>query len=224
MNKSKTVLWVLGWIFIFPLPLMILLNRRNDLNPTLKYGVIGGAWAVYLAIGIVGMMNRDPSKLSDKATVQSKVVEEKPDATTAYVPENIMEKEIKTEVPKDTEKVTEKVTEKTTEKVTEMITEKVTEKITEEVTEKQSENSTEAVTEKVTEAETETVTEIVTEAETEAEPVYEYVLNVNSGVFHLEGCRHEKKMKSKNKKYISATYSQMISWGYNPCDTCILGY
>ena len=104
MNKSKTVLWVLGWIFIFPLPLMILLNRRNDLNPTLKYGVIGGAWAVYLAVGIVGMMNRDPSKLSDKATVQSKVVEEKSDATTAYVPENIMEKEIKTEdVPAGTQ-------------------------------------------------------------------------------------------------------------------------
>ena len=192
MNKSKTVLWVLGWIIIFPLPLMILLNRRNDLNPTLKYGVIGGAWAVYLAIGIVGMMNRDPSKLSDKAAVQSKVVEEKPDATTAYVPENITEKEIITEVPKDTEKVTEKITEKLTEKITEEVTEKQSENATEAVTEKVTEAETEIVTEAKTETVTESETETVTEAETEAEPVYEYVLNVNSGVFHLEGCRHEK--------------------------------
>ena len=124
------------------------------------------------------------------------------------------ETEIPTEKPTDkiTVKQTEELTEKPTEKVTENITEKVTEKVTEEVTEE----ATERVTEKVTEKKT--------EEETEAEPVYEYVLNVNSGVFHLEGCRHERKMKSKNKKYVSATYSQMISWGYNPCDTCILGY
>ena len=130
--------------------------------------------------------------------------------------------EAKTEII--TEKVTETATEKPTEKETEKVTEKETEKPTEKVTEQITEQVTEKATEKVTETETEKETETVTEKETEAEPVNEYILNKNTDVFHYEGCRHEKRMKEKNKKRISATYKQMINWGYNPCDTCILGY
>ncbi len=53
-KKRKTWLWVLGWICIFPLPLTILLLRKKEMKPALKYGIIAAAWIVYLVIGIAG--------------------------------------------------------------------------------------------------------------------------------------------------------------------------
>lgn len=52
--KRKTWLWVLGWIFIFPLPLTILLVRKKQMNPILKYGIIAVAWIFYLIIALAG--------------------------------------------------------------------------------------------------------------------------------------------------------------------------
>lgn len=52
VKKRKTWLWVLGWIFIFPLPLTILLLRKKEMKPALKYGIIAAAWIVYLLIGL----------------------------------------------------------------------------------------------------------------------------------------------------------------------------
>ena len=37
-KKRRTWLWVLGWIFIFPLPLTILLLRKKQMKPIFKYG------------------------------------------------------------------------------------------------------------------------------------------------------------------------------------------
>lgn len=53
-KKRKTWLWVLGWLFIFPVPLTILMLRKKEMNPILKYGIIAVAWIVYLLIGISG--------------------------------------------------------------------------------------------------------------------------------------------------------------------------
>ena len=53
-KKNKTWLWVLGWIFIFPVPLTILMLRKKDMKPILKYGIIAIAWIIYLIIGIAG--------------------------------------------------------------------------------------------------------------------------------------------------------------------------
>ena len=53
-KKRKTWLWVLGWICIFPLPLTILLLRKKDMKPVLKYGIIAAAWIIYLLIGFAG--------------------------------------------------------------------------------------------------------------------------------------------------------------------------
>ena len=52
-KKSKVWLWVLGWIFIFPLPLTILLLRKKNMKPALKYGIIAGAWVVFLLFVII---------------------------------------------------------------------------------------------------------------------------------------------------------------------------
>lgn len=68
-KKRKTWLWVLGWIFIFPVPTTILMLRRKDMKPALKYGIIAAAWIIYLIIGFSG----------------------KPDATTNTTPTNMTE-------------------------------------------------------------------------------------------------------------------------------------
>lgn len=48
--RRRTWLWVLGWIFIFPVPLTILLIRKEDMKPLVKYAIIAAAWIVYFAI------------------------------------------------------------------------------------------------------------------------------------------------------------------------------
>lgn len=61
-NKSsnkKTWLWVLGWIFIFPVPLTILMLRKKDMKPAIKYGVIAVAWIMFFAIGMLGNSESD---------------------------------------------------------------------------------------------------------------------------------------------------------------------
>lgn len=44
----KMLLWILGWIYIFPVPLMLLLQRKNNMEQKLKKGIIIAAWAVYV--------------------------------------------------------------------------------------------------------------------------------------------------------------------------------
>ena len=67
-KKSKTWLWVLGWICIFPIPLTILLLRKKDMNPILKYGVIALGWLVYLIIALSG--SSEDTKSEDTVVVE----------------------------------------------------------------------------------------------------------------------------------------------------------
>ena len=53
-KKRKIWLWVLGWIFIFPIPLTILMLRNQKLNKPVKVGIIAAGWIVYLLIGSSG--------------------------------------------------------------------------------------------------------------------------------------------------------------------------
>ena len=53
-KNKKIVWWVLGWIFIFPIPLTILIARNQKLKIGAKIGIIAVTWIVYLLIGIVG--------------------------------------------------------------------------------------------------------------------------------------------------------------------------
>ena len=71
VKKRKTWLWVLGWIFIFPLPLTILLLRKKEMNPVLKYGIIAVAWIIYLAIGFAGRSNDGNKDTSSNETTIS---------------------------------------------------------------------------------------------------------------------------------------------------------
>ncbi len=47
-KRNSKILWVLGWIFIFPVPLTILMLRKKEMVPYLKYGIIAAGWLVYL--------------------------------------------------------------------------------------------------------------------------------------------------------------------------------
>lgn len=49
-KKRKTWLWVLGWIFIFPVPLTILMLRNGKIDKRVRYVIIALGWLVYLAI------------------------------------------------------------------------------------------------------------------------------------------------------------------------------
>lgn len=65
-SKAPMWLWVLGWICIFPVPLTILLLRKKDMKPALKYGIIAAAWILFL---IIGLTNRD--KEADTSVTQA---------------------------------------------------------------------------------------------------------------------------------------------------------
>lgn len=51
--KRKTWLWVLGWIFVFPVPLMLIL-RKKEMNNALKWVIIVLAWLAYIGLVIAG--------------------------------------------------------------------------------------------------------------------------------------------------------------------------
>lgn len=64
VKKRKTWLWVLGWLFIFPVPLTILLLRKKDMNAALKYVILGIAWVAYILIIVIGRSGN-----TDKGTI-----------------------------------------------------------------------------------------------------------------------------------------------------------
>lgn len=53
-KNKKIVWWVLGWIFIFPIPLTIIIARNKKLKTGVKAAIIIATWVVYLLIGVVG--------------------------------------------------------------------------------------------------------------------------------------------------------------------------
>ena len=66
--NGKTILWILGWLCIFPVPLTILLLRSDKIKSNMaKYIVIAMAWIAYLIIGIGGNNNKKAEPISDPA-------------------------------------------------------------------------------------------------------------------------------------------------------------
>lgn len=74
-KKRKTWLWVLGWIFIFPVPLTILMLRNQKLSKPVKIGIIVVAWIVYLIIGLAGGGSGD-NKDSSNANTETTTIEQ----------------------------------------------------------------------------------------------------------------------------------------------------
>lgn len=64
-KKRKTWIWVLGWIFVFPIPLTVLMVRNQKLNKWAKIGIIAVSWIIYLAIALVGGSGDDNSGIAN---------------------------------------------------------------------------------------------------------------------------------------------------------------
>ncbi len=56
-KKQRTFWWVMGWIFIFPIPATILITRSKKMNWIVKAILLIIVWGIYLAIGIAGNSN-----------------------------------------------------------------------------------------------------------------------------------------------------------------------
>ena len=69
-RNKKIVWWVLGWIFIFPVPLTIIISRNKKLRTAAKIGIIAAAWIVYLLIGLVGNVTKG-NEQADSTTPQT---------------------------------------------------------------------------------------------------------------------------------------------------------
>ncbi|MBQ7688687.1 MAG: TFIIB-type zinc ribbon-containing protein [Clostridia bacterium] len=53
-RTRRTWLWVLGWIFIFPVPLTILMIRNKKLNLAVRIIVVVAAWLLYAFMYALG--------------------------------------------------------------------------------------------------------------------------------------------------------------------------
>ena len=53
-KKRHTFWWVMGWIFIFPIPATILIVRSKKMHWIVKALLILLVWGIYIAIGMSG--------------------------------------------------------------------------------------------------------------------------------------------------------------------------
>lgn len=106
VKKRKTWLWVLGWIFIFPLPLTILLVRKKEMNPILKYGIIAVAWLFYLIIGFSGGSNDSGKNNNSNSGVTT--IDETADSSEASAENDqiVVEKSSESSVDSDKQEIT----------------------------------------------------------------------------------------------------------------------
>ncbi len=76
-KKRKTWLWVLGWIFIFPVPLTILMLRPNNkLDKKVRIGIIVAAWIVYAIWMIWGNRSNKTGETAARETTAAVVAQE----------------------------------------------------------------------------------------------------------------------------------------------------
>ena len=78
-KKKKLVWWILGWIFIFPLPLTVLLLRNKKWKLWLRISIIAVAWMLYFVIVFSG---RGETKVPQEDT-SSHYIEETQTANTS---------------------------------------------------------------------------------------------------------------------------------------------
>lgn len=59
-----------------------------------------------------------------------------------------------------------------------------------------------------------------TAEETQEAAEEDFVVNTNTGKFHIPSCSSVEKMKEKNKKEVTCTRDELIEKGYSPCGMC----
>lgn len=83
-KKRRTWLWVLGWIFIFPVPLTILLTRRdNNLSTAAKVILIVLAWIAFFVLAYIGQSDDETTEQAQSEIVT--VTQQQETETTAQI-------------------------------------------------------------------------------------------------------------------------------------------
>ena len=67
-SGCNIIWWILGWIFLFPIPLTILMVRNRSLNNWLKICIIVISWVAFFLLAIFGLSE---SEEEDTAQVSS---------------------------------------------------------------------------------------------------------------------------------------------------------
>ena len=116
--RSNTWLWVLGWIFIFPVPLTILMLRNKEIDKKTRDIIIAVAWIVYVLFVVIAGSQKDTEReYNDRYASESttEVTEELTTEATTEKTTTAKKKEKKTTEQKTTEATEEATTEETTE-------------------------------------------------------------------------------------------------------------
>ena len=113
--KRKTWLWVLGWIFIFPLPLTLILVKKQNIKKGLKLGIIIAAWVFYAMFAIIGMASNsdEPESTNQIKSKETTAATEVTTVTATQEVTTVAAKQKETAAPteaKPTEPPTEKPT------------------------------------------------------------------------------------------------------------------
>lgn len=103
-KKSNLKWWVLGWIFVFPIPLTIIMLRNKSLNKWLRYSIIALAWLIYIVwIASASANKKDTKKNSvvnqtENTTIQTTTA---PESTTSETSASVSVESIDIDYPKD---------------------------------------------------------------------------------------------------------------------------
>lgn len=73
-KKKRTWLWVLGWIFFFPIPLTVLLARSQKLDKKTKIILICFIWVMVIIVGAIGNSGSDVDTNEQSNTTQQEEV------------------------------------------------------------------------------------------------------------------------------------------------------
>lgn len=57
-KRKNLIWWILGWIFIFPVPLSILIVKSNKLKPALKVVLVSVLWVALVLFGVFANINQ----------------------------------------------------------------------------------------------------------------------------------------------------------------------
>ena len=83
-KKNNMLWWVLGWIFFYPAPLMVLIwRKKNTWDIKVKIGVTVAFWALILGFYVVAIVSNKSDTGTTENTVESVSIEQESD-TNGY--------------------------------------------------------------------------------------------------------------------------------------------
>lgn len=70
-RKGRLWLWIIGWIFLFPVPLSILITKSKKINKTAKIAFLMLIWIIFIAIGMKNNKSKSNSVNENAGNVRA---------------------------------------------------------------------------------------------------------------------------------------------------------